>query len=95
MTLDFDAKAGRACGDSGGVRRLGDDFNGVHRLGIHPLHMPGAGMTAKIRRFLVPNKPAGLFMVPASFECWFAFASPVLIDSHRLNQFSVGSKIPG
>ena len=38
-TFDFNAKVGRPIG----IRRL-DDFNGVHRFGLHPLHTPCAGM---------------------------------------------------
>src|SRR5271165_3155586 len=53
-TLDFNAKVGRPIG----IRRL-QDFDGVHGLGLHPLHTPSAGMNCLVRARNVANASIG------------------------------------
>jgi len=43
-TLNFNAEAESAVGKRGATLKLLHDFNCVHRLRFHPLHMPSAGM---------------------------------------------------
>jgi hypothetical protein len=46
MAFDFNSKkAGMAIEKGGGTLRIPYDLDGVHRLRLHPMHTPSAGMS--------------------------------------------------
>ncbi len=69
MTLDFDAKAGRAVGNSG--RSLGHchDFDGVHRFGLHPMDAPLSWMNRRFSSGLVHDAAVAVAAVITNVRC--------------------------
>jgi len=60
MAFDFySKKAGRALAKSGGTFRIPDDLDGMHRLRLHPIHTPSAGMSWLFRARAVPHAAVG------------------------------------
>ena len=49
-----------ALAKGGGTLRIPHDLDGVHRLGLHPMHTPSAGMTWLIRARAVPHAAVGV-----------------------------------
>lgn len=66
-TLNLNAKALRARGKSCRTLRLPDNFNGVHRFRLHPLHPPSAGMSRLFPYRAVANAAVGAMI--ANMRC--------------------------
>jgi len=63
MAFDFySKKAGMALAKSGGIFRIPHDLDGVHRLRLHPMRTPSAGMSWLFRARAVPNASVGAVM---------------------------------
>ena len=60
MTFDFYAKkAGMAFAKSGTRFRIAQGLDGMHRLGLHPMHTPSAGVSRLFRARAVPHATVG------------------------------------